>query len=97
MRRLLLGAMLVGALSIAPNTLRAQDHDHDHDQNHENTGRKTYYDSSHKDRHEWNDNENSAWTRYRGEHHVKQSDFANTNKRQQQNYWNWRHQHPDEH
>lgn len=95
MKRLFLGAVLAGALSIVPNTLNAQDRDHD--QNRQDTRNRTYYDANHKDRHEWNDNENSAWNRYRDEHHIKQREFAKANRRQQQNYWNWRHEHPDEH
>ncbi len=90
MKQLLFAATLAGALWMFPMTSSAQDHD----QNHEN---KTYYDSAHKDHHEWNDNENTAWGRYRDEHHIKQSDFAKASKRDQQNYWNWRHEHPDSH
>jgi hypothetical protein len=89
MKRLLLGITLGSALFI-PATLTAQ-------QDHRTEGTKSYYDAAHKDQHEWNDNEAAAWNRYRDEHHVKQSDFARANKRQQQDYWNWRHQHSDQH
>lgn len=90
MKRFLLGAMLLGTLTV-PATIVAQDHDHD------NAAPKQYYDRAHKDTHQWTDDENAAWGRYRDEHHVKQTDFAQANKRQQQDYWNWRHEHPDTH
>ncbi len=83
--------MLAGALSISPSVY-AQDNGHDHDGD---SGQRTYYDAGHKDKHQWNDHEATVWTTYRTEHHVKQSDFAKTNKKQQQQYWNYRHEHPD--
>lgn len=81
--------LILGTALCVPSASIAQDA---RDQSH-----KTYYDASHKDRHEWNDNEDAAWNRYRDEHHVKQTDFAKASKKQQQAYWNWRHDHPDQH
>jgi hypothetical protein len=95
MKKLLLAVTVASALGMFANTSSAQDDRQN--QSHESTQKRTYYDASHKDRHEWNDNENSAWNRYRDEHHVKQTEFAKTSRRQQQDYWNWRHEHPDNH
>jgi hypothetical protein len=53
------------------------------------------YDSNHKDYHEWNDNENGAWVRFQGEKHWKEHEFAKASKKQQSEYWDWRHSHPD--
>ena len=93
MKRLLLGAIMFGALAVAPSTVVAQDHP----QSQDNGAPKKYYDAAHKETHEWNDNESTNWNKYRDDHHVKQTDFARTSKRQQQDYWNWRHEHPDTH
>ena len=95
MKKLLLTTPLFVGLCLAPTQLSAQNGEHQHD-NHD-AEHHDYYDSAHKDHHDWNDNENQSWNRYRDEHHVKQSDFSHASKREQQRYWNWRHEHPDSH
>lgn len=95
MQRFFLATIALWTLAIVPNSVRAQDMNHDHDHDHQ--AARVYYDRVHKDKHEWNDHEAAAWNGYRDEHHVKQTDFARANRRQQQNYWNWRHEHPDNH
>ena len=57
-----------------------------HDQN-------RVYDKDHEDYHEWNDNENRAWQQ--SENHHKSYEFSKANDKQQSQYWNWRHSHPD--
>ena len=85
MHRVLLIAVFAGAVSLLPNTAVAQDH-----------GARTYADTAHGDKHEWNAKEDEAWKRYRDEHHIKQEDFARAKRKQQEDYWKWRHEHPDE-
>ena len=92
MRRFLLIALL-GAFPAVMVPVNAQDHDDHHD----NVEHKKYYDRDHKDSHDWDDHEATAWNQYRDDHHVKQVEFAKATKRQQQDYWNWRHDHPDAH
>jgi hypothetical protein len=53
------------------------------------------YDRNHKDYHNWNDNENRAWGRFLVENHRNSHEFTRSNKREQSQYWNWRHSHPD--
>jgi hypothetical protein len=55
------------------------------------------YDSHHKDYHNWDDNENRAWNQYLTENHRDAHEYAKSNKREQTQYWNWRHAHPDHH
>jgi hypothetical protein len=55
------------------------------------------YDKSHKDYHNWDENENRSWGQYLSENHRKQHEFTKANKREQSDYWNWRHSHPDHH
>ena len=85
MNRVLLVAIFAGAVSLFPSTATAQDR-----------GTHTYTDTAHGDKHEWNIREDDAWKRYRHEHHIKQEDFARLKHRQQEDYWKWRHEHPDE-
>jgi hypothetical protein len=53
------------------------------------------YDRDHKDYHNWDDNENRAYTRYRSENPKMKIEYSKANKKQQSQYWNWRHSHPD--
>ena len=53
------------------------------------------YDKSHKDYHNWDDHENRAWGTYLSDNHRKSHEFSKANKKEQSEYWNWRHRHPD--
>jgi hypothetical protein len=55
------------------------------------------YDRNHKDYHNWDDNENRAWGVYLTENHKNHHDYAKASKKEQGQYWDWRHSHPDEH
>ncbi len=54
-----------------------------------------YYDRNHRDYHEWNDREDHSYRLYLGEHHREYREFSRNNRREQGNYWKWRHTHPD--
>jgi hypothetical protein len=53
------------------------------------------YDSRHKDYHNWDDRENNSWGIYLTNNHKKNREFSKSSRREQSNYWNWRHSHPD--
>jgi hypothetical protein len=53
------------------------------------------YDRDHKDYHNWDDHEQSAWGVYLNENHKKPHEYKAANKKEQSSYWNWRHAHPD--
>jgi hypothetical protein len=55
------------------------------------------YDKQHKDYHNWDDNENRAWNQFLVENHRDSHEYAKANKKEQSQYWNWRHAHPDHH
>jgi hypothetical protein len=55
------------------------------------------YDKNHKDYHNWDDNENRAWGQFLVENHRNTHEYAKSNKKEQSEYWNWRHAHPDHH
>jgi hypothetical protein len=63
------------------------------DRNTDNQNR--VYDRGHKDYHNWDDNENRAWGQYQTEHHRNPQEFSKANNKEQSQYWNWRHAHPD--
>jgi hypothetical protein len=53
------------------------------------------YDSGHHDYHNWDANEERAYRGYLTEHHVEYRGYDKETHKQQNNYWNWRHSHPD--
>jgi hypothetical protein len=55
------------------------------------------YDRSHKDYHNWDDNEDRAYRQYLGDKHQDYREYSKLNHGQQNTYWNWRHSHPDSH
>ena len=87
------GILLLSIAFALPAALPAQDHDHDHDRDQQ----QRYYDSSHKDYHQWTDNEDRAYHQYVNEKHLHDRPFDKISKKQQTQYWSWRHEHPDSH
>ncbi len=53
------------------------------------------YDKEHKDYHHWDEKESGAWHRFLEENHRKEHEFAKADKKEQAEYWNWHHNHPD--
>jgi ribulose kinase len=78
----LLGAALMGAVSMTPVSLRAEDH-------------KTYHDAKHNDDHQWNNHEDQAYRMWTNENHRKYREFAKLKEEDRQSYWGWRHEHSD--
>ena len=83
------GAILLSAALFVPVTIQAQDHN--------DTPNKRYYDSTHKDYHEWNANEDQTYHQYLKDNHKPDHDWSKASKREQNDYWKWRHEHPDSH
>ena len=82
----LLSAALMVPIAVAPSVLRAQD---------QKAGR-SYHDKKNNDDHAWNGQEDKAYRIYAKQNHRKASEFSKLKDDDQQNYWNWRHDHPDE-
>jgi hypothetical protein len=80
-----IGALLLATGLLAAPLAMAQDRD-----NHR------YYDKTHKDYHQWNDNEQKNYSVYLNENHIQVHVFRKAKPTEQQQYWQWRHEHPDE-
>jgi len=52
-----------------------------------------FYDRSHKDYHNWNADEDRVYRQYLTDNHRKYRDFKKMSKKQQDEYWRWRHDH----
>ncbi len=55
------------------------------------------YDRSHKDYHNWDNDEDRFYRQYLGDQHKDYREYSKLNHNQQDAYWNWRHSHPDSH
>ena len=89
-----LKVMVLSAALVGPVLVSAQDRDRpDRGQNNQQSRR--YEDRAHKDSHEWNADEDRAYRRYLQEHRKKYHDFQKAKKNEQNDYWNWRHNRPD--
>lgn len=75
-----------------PMVMQADDHDK-HDGDHQ----RRYYDQSHRDYHQWNDDEDRNFNLFLGERHIQVHAWTRAKSREQQEYWKWRHEHPDAH
>jgi hypothetical protein len=94
------GSFLLGTALIAPAGVLAntnfQDVQDDKHRDRDDTNQKRYYDKKHKDYHTWDDREAGAYQRWSADNHVDKRDFSQLNHKQQSEYWNWRHDHPDD-
>jgi Ni/Co efflux regulator RcnB len=87
MRRLtILSALVLSATLICPAAARADDRNHQD---------KRYYDRDGHDYHTWDSNEDHAYRVYLQEQHRDYREFNRANRGQQQQYFKWRHTHPD--
>ena len=53
------------------------------------------FDRDHHDYHNWDDREDRAYQGYLVENHQTYRVYAKQSRRSQDNYWKWRHEHPD--
>ncbi len=54
-----------------------------------------YYDGYYNDYHRWHRDDDRMYRRYRMERHEQYRPFGTLNRRDQDDYWRWRHQHHD--
>ena len=53
------------------------------------------YDRDHKDYHNWDDHERQQWGVFLTNNHRHDHEYAHSSRKEQRQYWNWRHSHPD--
>jgi hypothetical protein len=59
------------------------------------TNQTHVYDRTHKDYHDWNENEDRSYRQYAGQNQQEFREYNKLNNDQQDQYWNWRHSHPN--
>jgi type III secretory pathway component EscR len=85
-RFLILSGLLLSAALIAPVTVQADDR---------NQQDRRYYDRDARDYHRWDNNEDRAYRMYLQEQRRDYRQFHRVNRGQQQQYFRWRHDHPN--
>ena len=87
--RRLIGSLVLSAAIIAPpvvvSSAKAQDAE----------VHIRVYDRDHKDYHDWDEREDRAYRHYLADRRRDYIEFKRLNRREQREYWNWRHEHPD--
>jgi hypothetical protein len=53
------------------------------------------YDTPQNDYHRWDRREDRAYRAYLAERHREYREFRTLNRAEQEEYWRWRHDHPD--
>jgi hypothetical protein len=91
--RKFLCALALGGVLMTPITMRADDHDRDRDRDRH---ARRYYDPYQRDYHEWNEQEARAYRHWlEKERRAHYHDWQRASKREQREYWRWRHDHRD--
>jgi len=75
---LLLSAALIPSLAGAGCAVRGE-------------ARVRYYDSDHRDWHNWDEHEERQYRRYLNERHMEYRDFNQMDNQGKAQYWKWRH------
>ena len=99
-----LGSLIVGAALVAPVGIRAATNLSEGVRiinaaqvSVQIGGGRRYYDPYQKDYHVWNSGEDRAYRHWAAEerHEAQVREFNRRNRRQQAEYWRWRHTHSD--
>lgn len=90
-------ALTAALLAPAAITTRsaAQDDKRQEDNQRNDKNQTRVYDRTHKDYHDWNENEDRSYRQYAGQNQQDYREYNKLNNEQQDQYWNWRHSHPD--
>jgi len=91
---ILLTTALAAPLSLSAKVVPQDDKKHE-DKGKEDKAKGHYYDKNHKDYHDWNDKEESSFHIYLTEQKHPVVEFSTMKAKDQQKYWDWRHDHPD--
>jgi hypothetical protein len=68
----------------------------DRDQSNRARQERRVYDREHKDYHNWTRDEDRVYREYLTQQHRKYRDIERLSKKQQREYWRWRHDHEHE-
>jgi hypothetical protein len=66
----------------------------EHERHEEKERERRVYDPYHKDYHNWDSREDEVYRRWLETRHHAYVDYEHLKHKEQQAYWNWRHEHP---
>jgi hypothetical protein len=88
---LLMAVMAAPTLAVAaPRTETSQSSREDRA-----AAQRRVYDRTHKDYHVWDGREDQAYHAWLAERNRDYRDYSKLKRKDQNNYWQWRHAHPD--
>ena len=90
-----LSAALVAPVAIRADAQRPEDRQQEERHRDNKEQHKRYYDRAHKDWHDWDDREDHAYRGWLAERHRQYRGFSKLSRKDKDDYWNWRHSHPD--
>jgi hypothetical protein len=90
------GALLAQPKCVNLSQEQEEHHDRDdRDRNDRDRNNQRYYDREHRDYHNWDDREDQSYRRWLDERHESYREFNRLKRRDQNAYWNWRHNHEE--
>jgi hypothetical protein len=90
---LFLTAALIAPLGIVTATVPQGEKQQGDNRTKEKKPRRVY-DHTHKDYHIWDENEERSYRQYLSAQHQDFRDYSKLKRKQQNDYWNWRHNQP---
>jgi hypothetical protein len=91
----LLGMALGASGGIVTRADSQDEHRQEENRRNDEHRSRRVYDRTHKDYHNWDDNEDRTYRQYYSEQHRDYRDYNKLNRRQQSEYWQWRHNHSE--
>ncbi|HEY1679047.1 MAG TPA: hypothetical protein VGG04_15125 [Candidatus Sulfotelmatobacter sp.] len=88
---LVLSVALAAPLALSATPAGQDEHEKREQEMHE----RRVYDATHKQYRNWDAHEDEAYRRWLEERHEKYVDYGKLNKKRQEDYWKWRHDHED--
>lgn len=89
-------SLFVSAALLAPLGAFAMAPPQDEHERHEQEEReRRVYDPYHKDYHSWNRGEDDVYRRWLETRHRAYVDYDHLKRKEQRDYWNWRHSHEE--
>jgi hypothetical protein len=90
-----LATLFVSAALMAPLAARALAPQDDHERHEQQEQQRRIYDRDHKDYHNWDAREDGAYRHWREERHEAYVDYGQLKRKEQRDYWRWRHEHEE--
>ena len=87
-----MASLFLSAALLSPMALAMAAPQDDHERHEQRERERRVYDPYHRDYHRWNRSEDDGYRRWLETRHRGYVDYNHLRRRDQREYWNWRHQ-----